>query len=164
MKSFAAGLAYWGMALLASDFMHYVYLLKFGQAILVLPHIPLMATLALMALPELEVRMYYPFGRVIAPYVKAAQDKLIERAPCMGSPKAIAGLSLYLGLASVPRAVWLLPSVAFHGPLERVTEPFAFLWPTVALLLLAYSACALVLVLLQCALGLGQALAGEKED
>mmetsp|Transcript_117654 Transcript_117654/g.344550 ORF Transcript_117654/g.344550 Transcript_117654/m.344550 type:complete len:166 (+) Transcript_117654:129-626(+) len=165
MRSFVTGLAYWGMALLASDVMHFVYVWRFHQALLVLPHIPMMATLALMALPEMEVRLYYPFGQNIAPYVKAAQDKMIDRMPCMGSLKAIAGLSLYLGIASLPRAVWLFPYVSFLGPLERVTEPFAFLWPTFSMMILVYSACTFVVILFQCIVSLfGDSKGAEKED
>mmetsp|Transcript_35571 Transcript_35571/g.96458 ORF Transcript_35571/g.96458 Transcript_35571/m.96458 type:complete len:166 (-) Transcript_35571:75-572(-) len=149
MRSFVTGLAYWGMALLASDFMHYAYLLRLEHALLVLPHIPVAATLALMALPEDEVRLYYPCGQKVAPYVKAAQDKITERMPCMGSLKAVAGMSLYLGIVALPRAVWLIPPISFLGPLERVTEPFAFLWPTFSMMILTYSVCAWVVIIFQ---------------
>mmetsp|Transcript_104050 Transcript_104050/g.233587 ORF Transcript_104050/g.233587 Transcript_104050/m.233587 type:complete len:168 (-) Transcript_104050:83-586(-) len=167
MRSFVTGLAYWGMALMASDAMHAVYVLRFETVFWVSLHIPMMAMLALMALPEMEVRLYYPCGSKIAPYVKAAQDKITERAPCLGSLKAIAVLSLYFGLASIPRSIWLLPALSYLGPLERVTEPFAFLWPTFTLMMLVYAVCAIIVVIFQMLMSLltdSVSPGPEKED
>ncbi|CAK0836026.1 unnamed protein product [Prorocentrum cordatum] len=85
-----------GVALIVSDLCRHCAAGTAAQALFALAHVPLVGALGLMALPEAEVRDYYPFGSILAELVKAAQHALASRIPCLASPASSAVLAIYV--------------------------------------------------------------------
>mmetsp|Transcript_39336 Transcript_39336/g.58601 ORF Transcript_39336/g.58601 Transcript_39336/m.58601 type:complete len:165 (-) Transcript_39336:3-497(-) len=132
--SFMTGVFGWGLLLLCSDLFHFICVGNILHICLVAAHLPLVAILALMPLPEDEVRTCCPFGASLVPWLRGSQDLISRRAPCLSTPRGIAALAIYIGWAAVPRATRDSPVTAFRGPLERLCGPFSYLWPAFSLL------------------------------
>lgn len=157
-SGFISGIAYWGTALMVSDILHYLESGHTIGAAATMSHLPLMVTLALVALPLEEVRQFCPCGkRLVAPAVDGYHRMLTSWFPCFGRRLLVTFLSLYLGLCSSLRSLWLIPDVAFRGPLERWWEPLEFLWPVVTALLLTCAGLNILAVVLRYILCCGEA-------
>mmetsp|Transcript_48563 Transcript_48563/g.138814 ORF Transcript_48563/g.138814 Transcript_48563/m.138814 type:complete len:177 (+) Transcript_48563:90-620(+) len=164
-QSSISGICFWGVVLLLNDLWYYACALDVWKSALVLVHLPLMANLALLALPPDEVRDYYPLGQKLAPRLQAWHDWAAGRMPCCQRPLCIAITSLYLGLLSLPRATWATQEAAFLGPLELLCEACSFLWPTFTGLSMGFAGCSLLAItaggLLSCLSGAGGAGRGS---